>query len=177
MRFSRSSLGLVSPSSPSVLALVNAIAVQEGPVQNNNPGNLLYAGQAGATGADYRGFAIFSTLQAGQQAEASQIALNANRGTCATGAATTTLAEELACLTPPNQNDTSSYIAAVSAATGIDPNAPLQDVLGGGNGVSNGDMALVGQSDSAVTSVDLTDPTTLLLLAGAGVLAWWAFTR
>lgn len=47
--------------------------------RNNNPGNLKYAGQAGATGADANGFAVFPTYDAGFQALKNQLALDASR--------------------------------------------------------------------------------------------------
>ncbi len=45
--------------------------------RNNNPGNLKYACQPGATGADENGFAIFPTWDAGMQALKNQLAKNA----------------------------------------------------------------------------------------------------
>ena len=48
-------------------------------VRNNNPGNLKYAGQAGAT-ADARGFAVFQTVEAGQQALVNDIQSKMNSG-------------------------------------------------------------------------------------------------
>lgn len=188
MFFRRSSLGTVSATSPSVQALVNAIAQQEGPVQGNNPGNLLYVGQPGATGADSRGFAIFSSLQSGQQAEANQIALDVNRGTCATGSPVSTLNDLIAgCLTPASLNpNVSSYVQAVSAQTGIDPNAALSVALQ--TGVSSAFQPLAagsgGSADisgdnvaSDLSGIDFSDPTTLVLVALLGGVAWLAFRR
>ncbi len=58
---------------------------------NNNPGNLVYAGQTGATlGAG--GFAKFPTYDAGVAAAQAQISLDLSRGTDVTGKPTTTLA-------------------------------------------------------------------------------------
>lgn len=172
-------LGDVSPSSSAVQAIANAIYQQEGPVQNNNPGNLVYVGQAGATGADSRGFAIFPTLQAGQQAEQAQIALDINRGSCATGSPLSTLTDLIDCLTPPSDpaNNTPAYINAVAAATGIDPGTVLLSYTGG----STGDITAVDGSDGSPSTgsagIDLTDPVTLALMAGAGLLAWFVFAR
>lgn len=47
--------------------------------RNNNPGNLKYAGQPGATGADANGFAVFPTYDAGFQALKNQLSLDASR--------------------------------------------------------------------------------------------------
>lgn len=48
--------------------------------RNNNPGNLMYAGQRGAIGKDASGFAIFPDYATGFQALLNQITLDANRG-------------------------------------------------------------------------------------------------
>lgn len=172
MVFKRSSLGTT------LTDIANAIYTQEGPTQNNNPGNLLYAGQAGATGKDYRGFAIFSSLAAGQAAEVNQLQLLATRGTCATGAPVNTLADALACLTPPSDNNTAAYIANVSAATGVDPNTSLASLLAGTSSTSSiPDLSsLFGGSDSLddglgyLTSIATPDPAVIALGIGAAVL-------
>lgn len=41
--------------------------------KNNNPGNLKFRGQAGATGADSQGHAIFSTFEEGYNALVNQV--------------------------------------------------------------------------------------------------------
>lgn len=43
--------------------------------RNNNPGNLIYAGQTGAIGKDDRGFAIFEDFAAGWNALVNQLKL------------------------------------------------------------------------------------------------------
>src|SRR5271154_4464845 len=48
--------------------------------RNNNPGNLMYVGQAGAIGQDAQGFAIFPDYQTGLTALDNQITLDASRG-------------------------------------------------------------------------------------------------
>ena len=78
MRISRRQFalaGIGAAASPSVVsAIATAINHQESSNPSyNNPGDLRYAGQAGATGAAPNGMAIFSSLQAGQQAEVDQI--------------------------------------------------------------------------------------------------------
>lgn len=153
--------------------IANAIYRQEGTVQNNNPGNLLYAGQPGATGADSRGFAIFPTLQDGQAAEVNQINLDITRGTCATGAPVTSLSDLISCLSPPSQNDTATYISNVSTWTGIDPNANLQALAGG---VTTTPLPDLSSSVDASDATDTTDYT--WVYAGLGGLAlFWVLTR
>jgi hypothetical protein len=119
--------------------LVNAMFGVEGNnpnfAANNNPGNLIYAGQPGATlGAG--GFAAFATLQDGINAAISQVQLDVTRGTAGNGLPTTTLAELISNgWSPPSapgnsQAATDSYVSTVASKTGIDPNADLADVLG-----------------------------------------------
>lgn len=108
--------------------LFNAMANMEGwnvtgsvAQRNNNPLNLMYAGQVGATlGAN--GFAVFDSVADGTQAGLNQIGLNASRGQ--------TLSEFLNIFAPPSTNNTNSYINYVSAQTGISPDDTLLSVLG-----------------------------------------------
>lgn len=120
--------GSISPSA--VSALASAIQTQEGyypgsvAYRNNNPGNLVYAGQAGAS-PGVGGFASFPSYSLGYQALQNQIVLDATRGTDVTGNPTTTVSQLLTSWAPPGQNDTAAYIASVTSQTGYDPNAPL----------------------------------------------------
>ena len=85
---------------------------------NNNPGNLMYAGQPGATGQTAAGFAIFPTYQAGYQALQNQIALDASRGL--------TISQFANKYAPAaGGNDPASYAAQLAAATGLSVNDPL----------------------------------------------------
>ena len=85
---------------------------------NNNPGNLVYAGQSGATGASSSGFAVFPTVAAGYQALLNQINLDASRGL--------TIAQFAAKYAPAQDgNDPTSYADQIAAATGLSVNDPL----------------------------------------------------
>jgi len=126
-----------SASASTVAAIAAAIQTHEGyypgsvAYSNNNPGNLVYVGQAGASpGAG--GFARFPSYQAGYQALTDQISLDISRGSDATGKPISTLSDLISSWAPPSdpRNDTGAYIAAVSAQTGIDPNAPLSSASG-----------------------------------------------
>lgn len=111
---------------------------------NNNPGDLRYAGQAGATrGAN--GFAAFPTMQAGIVAANRQLDLYAKRGV-------NTIASIVSKWAPVSENDTSGYIAQVEKQLGKGRNAQLtaadrQKLLQaifkreGVNKVSSGDIA------------------------------------
>lgn len=181
MLVSLGKLASVSASAPGIQQLVAAIQTQEGPVQNNNPGNLLYAGQPGATGKDYRGFAIFSSLDAGTQAEASQISLDINRGTCATGAPVNTLRDLFNCLTPPSANDTAGYTSRVSSATGIDPDASLASVFSSGGDITSAGADWSSVIDAGLLPADLTvdslDPITAVAIGAAALLAAFLLFR
>jgi hypothetical protein len=84
--------------------------------QNNNPGNLRFAGQSGAApGAG--GFAQFSSPEAGYQALIHQVQLDAGRGE--------TLAQYIAKYAPPSENDTALYIRQASQALEANANTPL----------------------------------------------------
>jgi len=128
--------GSIAPEA--VNAIAAAIQEQEGfypgsrSYRNNNPGNLVYAGQPGAS-RDPEGFAVWSTYAAGLQGEKNQIVLDATRGSDVNGNPIVTLADLITSWAPPSQNNTAAYIAAVSASTGYDPSAPLSS-LGSGSG-------------------------------------------
>jgi hypothetical protein len=114
---------------------VEGITPSSGNFTNNNPGDLIYVGQAGATlGAN--GFAAFATLEDGIQAAINQIALDLTRGTTASGAPTTTLAQLISNgWSPPNapgnsQASTNAYVNTVASNLGIDPNADLASQIG-----------------------------------------------
>jgi len=83
---------------------------------NNNPGNLKFVHQAGAT-LGTGGFARFETPEAGYRALVDQIRLDAGRGK--------TLAQYITKYAPPPENDTGLYIAQACRSLGIDANAPL----------------------------------------------------
>jgi hypothetical protein len=82
----------------------------------NNPLNIRFAGQDGATNAG--GFAAFKTPEAGQAATDALFSKYADSGI-------NTLSGLISRWAPPSENDTPGYIARVAKATGLDPNAPI----------------------------------------------------
>lgn len=99
-------------------------------IRNNNPGNLNFAGQAGATkeGGPNGRFAVFGSMQEGVAALVRQIGLYVKRGR-------NTIRKILEVYAPPGENNTNAYIAAVSKALGIGPDDALdtenaQQVMG-----------------------------------------------
>lgn len=183
--------GSISPAAANSIA--QAIQQQEGyypgsvAYRNNNPGNLVYAGQAGATpGAG--GFASFSSYDAGYQAMLNQIALDASRGTDASGNPTTTVSQLITSWAPPSENNTAAYVSNVSAATGFDPNASLSslgtgsslptfavDVYGAGPDPSQTDSLDLGSgSDSGLDLASVTSGTVDLSSIGlSSSVPWW----
>jgi len=86
---------------------------------NNNPGNLRYAGQAGASQGE-GGFARFSTPQAGYAALHNQIALDGSRGL--------TLGQFISKYAPPTENNTSLYLQQITARVGASASTPLNQI-------------------------------------------------
>lgn len=85
-------------------------------IRNNNPGNIEFRGQPGAT-SDGR-FARFANASYGLEAMAAQLDLYNQRGL-------NTIAKVVSKWAPKDENDTAAYIAAVSKRMGVDPGAKL----------------------------------------------------
>lgn len=83
---------------------------------NNNPGNLRYANQSGASKGE-GGFAKFKTPEDGFKALINQIKVDARRGL--------TLASFITKYAPPTENDTQGYIDFIASATSTSPNVPI----------------------------------------------------
>jgi len=89
-------------------------------IRNNNPGNLNYVGQTGATkeaGPNGR-FAVFQSAEEGLQALAHQLRLYGQRGINSVRAIISKFA-------PASENNTQAYIGSVSKGLGTDANAAL----------------------------------------------------
>lgn len=87
--------------------------------RNNNPGNLRYVGQAGATEGE-GGFAKFNSPEDGFQALINQVNLDQSRGL--------TLAQFVNKYAPPTENNTNLYVQQMSQWLGVDPNVPLSSI-------------------------------------------------
>lgn len=85
-------------------------------IRNNNPGNLNFAGQAGASQAGR--FAAFGSMAEGIAALDDQLRLYGSRGN-------DTVRGIIGKWAPPSENDTGAYIAAVSKALGVSADAHL----------------------------------------------------
>jgi hypothetical protein len=89
--------------------------------KNNNPFNLKYAGQTGATKAKSGGFAMFKTVKDGVRAGYRQIALDADRGH--------TVGTFLAKYAPPSENNTSAYLNFICTSMDITADQKMDDPL------------------------------------------------
>ena len=86
---------------------------------NNNPGNLRYAGQAGAKPGE-GGFAAFKSAADGFDALIHQVQIDASRGL-----SLATFASKYA---PPSENNTKKYIGDLVAMLGVSPNTPISQI-------------------------------------------------
>jgi len=86
---------------------------------NNNPGNLRFANQSGATPGE-GGFAKFPTPEAGVKALTSQVKLDQGRGH--------TLASFIAKFAPPSENNTAQYISQAAKSLGVTSDTSLASI-------------------------------------------------
>ena len=135
----------------------------------NNPGNLNYAGQPGATpsGQGNGSEAQFATLDQGIAATNAQLALDASRGL--------TLSQRLATWATGNPG---VYTSNVSSWVGVDPNTPLSALVGQDPTFSPGIPLDASAGSDLLASVDTSgsglSTGALLALALAGVGVVWA---
>ena len=87
--------------------------------RNNNPGNLRFVGQSGATQGE-GGFAKFNTPEDGFQALVNQVQLDQSRGL--------TLEQFISKYAPSTENDTGTYIQQISEWLGVAPNVKISDI-------------------------------------------------
>ena len=87
--------------------------------RNNNPGNLRFVGQLGATQGD-GGFAKFNSPEEGYQALINQIQLDQSRGL--------TLAQFVNKYAPPTENNTNLYVKQMAQWMGVNENMLLSDI-------------------------------------------------
>jgi hypothetical protein len=86
-------------------------------IRNNNPGNLRFAGQEGATPGE-GGFARFESPEAGLAAMQRQIELDTQKRGM-------TLDAFINKYAPPNENNTKNYVEFVARRTGLDPRSTV----------------------------------------------------
>jgi len=88
-------------------------------IKNNNPGNLRFVGQEGATQGS-GGFAKFSTPEAGMNALKNQIAIDTKNGH--------TLKSFINKYAPSSENNTSEYLSQAMKALGVSANMKLSNI-------------------------------------------------
>lgn len=179
--------------------VATAIETQEGyypgslAYVNNNPGNLMAAGQPGCT-VTSTGLCSFASFADGWNALLNQISLDASRGL--------TISQFTAKYAPAAAgNDPTTYADNIASAVGLSPSDPLStaitqdgspsmvsDVADVGSSIQSyltqGLQDLTGGSDDTSSGVDLSsiglgvvDPT-VLVLGGVGLLlALWVVMR
>jgi hypothetical protein len=158
-------------------ALAQAIQTQEGyypgsvAYTNNNPGNLVYVGQPGAT-PGVGGFAAFSSYSAGLQALENQIQLDAVRGTDVNGNPVNTMGDLISSWAPASAgNNTPAYIASVTAQTGY---SASDNLLSLGTAASSDSTAVFTTSDYPGDLADAVSGVTSspwLIAAAIGAVA------
>jgi hypothetical protein len=150
-------MGAIS-SSPAADTIAQTIQKVEGyypgtlAYTNNNPGNLIYVGQTGATpGAG--GFASFPSYDAGYQALLNQIQNYANRGL--------TIQQMMNLYAPAGQgtNNPTAYANTIASSLGVSVDTPLSDALAGSPGATPIPTSTTGSDSMTVPSFDI--PTAL----------------
>ena len=156
----------------------NAIAQQEGfgnpgnrPTRNNNPGDLKYAGQSGATGKDSAGFAIFPDASTGFQALYNQLSKYISNFPNFSILDITAHYLGQASPTSDAQGNAFTYAAAVAGALGVDPSTTLSELATG----QPPSMPVPGELTADASGQDLISPDVLSSLpvpapsAGMGI--------
>ena len=161
---------------------------------NNNPGNLVYAGQAGATkscSSNRYCYAKFPDYDTGYNALLNQI-----QGQAASGQNLQAFIWQYAppcpkagqypdangmCPDGTRGNDTSAYLASLQAATGASADTPLTQIIGGASPAPM-DTTATAPDPAAASTFDLgtflADPTNAILGALAvGGVALLVFKR
>jgi hypothetical protein len=120
---------------------------------NNNPGNLMYVGQAGATKSP-SGFAVFPTYDDGYQALIAQIQNYANRGlTIDQMMNLYAPAPSATCTTACAGNNPTLYANTIATALGVDPTSTVADAISG-SGTSVASSSTSGDDSMSIPTLD-----------------------
>ena len=153
-------------------------------IRNNNPGNLEYRGQAGATLEDHANprFARFQTAEQGLAALAAQLRRYGQRGI-------DTVRSIISTYAPSIENDTPGYTNTVASSLGVDANsrlnlndpAVLQGIMGAIIRVENGRNPYSAEQIAAASGaraagapgvpVTISQQTTIHVAGGGGAEA------
>lgn len=186
-------LGSTVTVTPQLQTLAQTIQTQEGfypgsiAYQNNNPGNLIYVGQPGATqGAG--GFASFDSYQDGLNALYGQLNLYATGACGACGGQPLTIQQMANIYAPAGQgsNNPTVYANNMAAALGVSPDTLLSTALSTGtpadSSLTTGDLAtysVPSTTDTSTVNVAGFDLTQTELYVGAAVVlgVFWLAVR
>jgi hypothetical protein len=129
----------------------------------NNPGNLNYAGQPGAspTAMGNGSEAQFATLDQGIAATENQLSLDASRGL--------TLSQRLTTWATGNP---AAYVSNVSGWLGVDPNTPLSQLVGQDSITPSSGSAFDFSGNTPDTPAPLSGMVWVGLAAAALGLVW-----
>jgi len=131
--------------------------------RNNNPGNLIYVGQAGAIPGD-GGFARFASYNDGWQALLDQIQRYASRGM--------TIQSMMNVYAPAGDGDNNpnAYAREIAGALGVTVDTPLQ-ALGMPSPVDSSAWSMPVGTEVYGETTETLDPQKALMAAGIGLLA------
>lgn len=145
--------------------------------RQNNPGNLVYIGQAGAVMGE-RGKAKFASYAAGEAELVRQVKLDASRGL--------TVEQFIYKYAPPFENDTEKYIRDLEQEMGISRGQTLDSIGGVANDGGIFTIPIFGATATAGATgastgdytgnegLDRFDPTAVVLIGGLALAAYWA---
>lgn len=136
--------------------------------RNNNPGNLMFAGQAGAVPGEARGrgnWAKFETPEAGFGALKRQVDLDKGRGM--------TLSGFINKYAPASENNTAAYIAQMSKATGLGPNDPITNA--DTHALATGIARI--ESSTKVSTGDVTGGSGIMMPASGKIISGFGDMR
>ena len=120
---------------------------------NNNPGNLMYVGQAGATKRPTSSFAVFPDYDSGYQALLSQIQNYANRGL--------TIQQMMNIYAPATDNNGNPipgnnptlYATTIANALGMSPGDSVSTAIGAGGALATS-LSTSGTDSMAIPTLD-----------------------
>jgi hypothetical protein len=133
--------------------------------RNNNPGNLMYAGQAGATGTPGT-LAVFDSYADGYNALLNQITLDANKGWSIQQF--TSSYAPTGCGTACNGNNPTAYAQTIANNEGLSINDPLSLAIQGtsGSNINSTDTTNTNASTDTISSGLTIDDTINDILSG-----------
>lgn len=142
-----------------IVPLAGAISTNEGywngtskvAIKNNNPGNLKYVGQKGAT-EDDRGFAVFQTPEEGAQALVNDLTIKYNSGKYAT------INDLMSVYSPDSDNPASPTYGGGDTGSSVYGDLSKYSNLGGGSYAFAEDLAMSNFGDRRINQV-LADNT------------------